>query len=343
MLTTIQTPPLTRPSGRDGGALRPLAATTPTLLTRLWQADRLLTGTGLLLLAVLVPSLVGLWVDPRLITGAPAWLKPSKFAFSTAVYSLTLAWVFTYLRGWIRTRRIVGRTTAAVMLLEVGLIDLQAWRGTTSHFNVGTPLDAIIFSVMGLAILVQTLTSIAVAVALWRQAFANRALGWALRLGMTITIIGALSGGLMTGPTAAQLQEARTSGRLAVAGGHTVGAADGGSGLPGAGWSIEHGDLRVPHFLGLHALQVLPLLTLLLRRRVEAVRVRMILVAGGGYAMLFAILMWQALRGQPLIHPDALSIGVFSAWAALTLGAAAIVARPVLLRSAHGDARVRWP
>ena len=82
---------------------------------------------------------------PRIITGVPAWLKPSKFAISTAVYSLTLAWVFMYLRDWPRTRRIVGRTTAAVVLLEVGLIDLQAWRGTTSHFNAGTPLDAVDF------------------------------------------------------------------------------------------------------------------------------------------------------------------------------------------------------
>ena len=201
----------------------------------------------------------------------PAWLKPAKFAFSTAVYSLTLAWVFIYLREWPRTRRIVGRTTAAVVvLLEVGLIDLQAWRGTTSHFNVGTPLDAIIFSIMGLAIVLQTLASIAVAVALWRQTFANRALGWALRLGMTITIVGALSGGLMTGPTAAQLQEARATHRLTVAGAHTVGATRRRTRTAGVtGWSVEHGDLRVPHFLGLHALQVLPLLTLLLRRRTE--------------------------------------------------------------------------
>ena len=39
-------------------------------------------------------ALVGMLVDPRIITGAPAWLKPFKFAISTAIYSLTLAWIF---------------------------------------------------------------------------------------------------------------------------------------------------------------------------------------------------------------------------------------------------------
>ena len=62
---------------------------------------------------------------------------------------------------------------------------------------------------MGLAIVVQTLVDVAVAVALWRQRFADRAMGWALRLGMTITIVGALTGGLMTRPTTRAARTAR--------------------------------------------------------------------------------------------------------------------------------------
>jgi hypothetical protein len=287
------------------------------------------------LLAVLVPSLLGVWLDPRLITGVPRWLKPAKFAASTAVYSLTLAWVFIYLREWTRTRRLVGWITATVLLLEVGLIDLQAWRGTTSHFNIGAPLDAIIFAAMGLAIFLQTFTSIAVAVALWRQPFEDRALGWALRMGMTLTIIGAFSAGLMVGPTQAQLQAARTTNELAVAGAHTVGGPDGGPGLAGTGWSLEHGDLRVAHFVGLHALQVLPLVLLGLRRRTAPARTRMMLAAAGSYALLFIVLLWQALRGQPLVHPDALTAGMFSGWIVLTLFATALAARSAAPNSAY--------
>ena len=202
------------------------------------------------------------------------------------IFSLTLAWIFRYLPDWTRTRRVVGWSTASIFVLEVAIIAAQAWRGTTSHFNVGTPLDATLFSIMGGAIVLQTLASVAVAVALWRQRFAHEALGWALRLGMTLTIIGAASGGLMTRPTDAQLADARAGLGMAIAGAHTVGAPDGGPGLPGTGWSVEHGDLRVPHFLGLHAVQVLPLLTLLVGRRLswpDVARVRLVIVAGTSY------------------------------------------------------------
>src|SRR5687767_14661093 len=145
-------------------------------IDRLWRSDRPLTAVGLLMLGALAASLAGIWLDPTMITGAPAWLKPAKFAASIAIYSLTLAWVFAYLPDWPRTRRIVGWTTAVVLVLELIIIDVQAWRGTSSHFNVGTLLDGVLFTVMGAAITVQTLTSVAVAVALWRQPFVDRAL-----------------------------------------------------------------------------------------------------------------------------------------------------------------------
>ena len=314
-----------------------LVGATQQGLSRLWRADRTLTVAALLMLGALAVFVAGLAMDPRVITGAPAWLKPAKFAISTAVYMFTLAWVFTYLSEWPRLRRLVGRATAAIFILEVTIIALQAWRGTTSHFNVSTPLNAALFAVMGSAIVVQTLVSASVAVVLWRQTFQDRALGWALRLGMVITIAGASLGGLMTRPTEAQRQEIATTHEVSIVGAHTVGAPDGGPGLPGTGWSVEHGDLRVPHFIGLHALQVLPVITLLLwRRRIEDVRrVRLMLVAGGSYAAVFSILIWQALRGQAFIAPDAFTLAALGLWIALTAG---LVVWPFRTRSTTPDA-----
>ena len=308
-----------------------------TAIATLWAGSPVLTGTGLMMAVVLVASLIGMIVDPRIITGAPAWLKPVKFAVSTTIYMLTLAWIFTLLHEWRRTRRVVGWVTAVILVLEVAIIDTQAWRGTTSHFNISTILDGVLFSIMGLSIVLQTLTSVAVALALWRQSFADRALAWALRFGMVITILGASTGGLMTRPTAAQLEGARTTGRMAIAGAHTVGAPDGGPGLPGTGWSVQHGDLRVPHFLGLHAMQLLPLVALTLRRRrsLETRRVRLVLVAVSSYSALFVILLWQALRGQSLAQPDGATIAALGAWAILSAGTAWLIASRRAVSSSH--------
>ena len=269
---------------------------------------------------VAIASLVGIVVDPRVITGVPAWLKPFKFAISTSIYSFTLAWVFGWLADWPRVRRVVGWTTAIVFVLEVSIIDAQAWRGTTSHFNAATILDRTLFIIMGTAIVLQTIVSVAVAVALWRQRFDDRPLGWALRLGMTLTIIGALTGGLMTRPTQQQLEAARARAPMTTVGAHTVGAADGGPGIPVTAWSSRHGDVRVPHFVGLHALQALAFVAIALRlwRRPDDVRVKVVLAASASYAALFVLLLLQALQGRSITSTDPVTLTAFGAWAALT-------------------------
>ena len=111
-------------------------------LGELWRTDKPLTAVGLLMLGELAVALVLMLIDPRVVMGAPAWLKPAKFGASTAIYCLTLAWMFRYLPEWPRMRRIVSLTTSLVFLLEIPIVVVQAWRGTTSHFNVSTPFDA---------------------------------------------------------------------------------------------------------------------------------------------------------------------------------------------------------
>jgi hypothetical protein len=294
-----------------------------TTTKMLWESDRRLTAVGVLMAALLAATGVALLVDPRQITGAPAWMKPAKFAASIGIYTLTLAWVFTYLREWTATRRVVSWITAVTLVLEIIIIDVQAWRGTTSHFNVGTTLDGVLFTTMGIAIVVQTISAVAVAAALWRQRFADPAIGWALRLGMTITIVGAMTGGLMTLPTREQLANERAGNRMTISGAHTVGAPDGGPGLPGTGWSRDHGDLRVAHFLGLHALQILPLATLVFARRgwQDIQRIRMVWAISASHVSLFALLLWQALRGQSVTAPDAVMMTALALWAVLTASA----------------------
>lgn len=297
--------------------------TTPSSIwRRLRDADPLLTWTGTAMLVVLGLTALGLVLDPRTIGGAPAWLKPAKFAASTALYSFTLAWLLDWITGRPRLRRVASRLTAVVFVLEVGLISLQAARGVTSHFNGATLLDATIYTTMGAAIVVQSVTMLAVVWALFRERFDDGSIGWALRLGMLISVVGAFTGGLMTRPTEAQLADAQRTGQMLVAGAHTVGAPDGGPGLPVTGWSRDHGDLRVAHFLGLHAMQLLPAFAFLplVRRQTRIVRTRLVRAAAVGYAALFVLLVWQALRGQSVAAPDDPMIVALFVWAVTIIG-----------------------
>jgi hypothetical protein len=141
-------------------------------------------------------------------------------------------------------------------------------------------------------------------------------MGWSLRLGALICVLGAASGGFMVGPTAQQRQAFAAHEKVTAIGGHTVDASDGGEGIPGVGWSLHHGDLRVPHFFGLHALQILPFLGWLVSRKRKSTR--LIFTAAASYLAFIGILVWQALRRQSIVEPDANTFIAFAIWAVVT-------------------------
>ncbi len=290
-----------------------------------------LTVLGFIMAADLVFCMLGLVVDRRVITGAPAWLKPAKFALSTMIACWSFAYCIASITIWPRLARALDILLAAGLFLEIALIDMQAARGTISHFNNGTHFDAMVYAVMGLSIACIWLSMLLLTIVLFRQPFAGSAWGWSLRLGMVLALFGTGSGGLMTMPSSRQLAEAHATGRMPIVGAHTVGAPDGGRGLPVTGWSVEHGDLRIAHFIGMHGLQVLPLLAWWIARRRAPVDARtqrnLVFAAATSYLALFLLLLWQAFRGQPIVQPDRLTVESFALWLMLTAVAVVIFKR----------------
>ena len=270
----------------------------------------------------------GLVVDRRVITGAPAWLKPAKFALSTMIATWSFAFCIARRRIWPRVTRALDLALAVGLAIEIALIDMQAARGTTSHFNVSTSLDGTVWAVMGVSILCIWLGMLLLTVVLFRQPYASSAWGWSLRLGMVLALIGTGSGGLMTLPNSQQLAEAHASGRLPIVGAHTVGAPDGGPGT--AGYRLERRSWRSAGcaFLGMHGLQVLPLLAWWIGRRRFAgddrTQRNLIFAVAVSYLALFGLILWQAFRGQSIARPDSLSLASFTAWLVLTAGAVVV-------------------
>lgn len=270
-----------------------------------------------------VVSAVGVFADERVLVGAPIWLKPFKFSVSLALYGLTLAWLLSLLRRRSRIAEWAGTVVVAMGVAEMIVIVGQVLRGTTSHYNATSPLNATLWQLMGTAIMVLFIAHLVLGVVVLRQPVAERASRYAIGLGLGLTALGMLVAIPMLLPGQAPAVEG-------IAGAHSVGVPDGGPGLPLVGWSTTGGDLRIGHFVGLHAVQVLPILAILLGRlfgnRLDGVtRARLLLVAGGAYGGLTILLTWQALRGQPLLRPDALTLGVAAALVVATVAAAALV------------------
>lgn len=280
-----------------------------TLLHRIRTGSAPLAGVALLMMVTAIVSVVGLVADPRTVTGMPVWIKPLKFGLSVTIYTATLAWMCSYITVKRRLARRASWVSAVCLVLEIAWVDIQAARGVTSHFNNTTVADSAIFGLMGLIILIVWVAGICICVALFREPFTDRAWGWSLRLGLAISLAGAAAGGAMLGPNSAQLEELRAGRHVEAVGAHTVGAPDGGPGVPMLGWSTEHGDLRVPHFFGMHAAQVLPFLAWLFRGRRS---MRSVFVMAAGYLMFTLILAWQAATGHSFFGPDPFTLAALA-------------------------------
>lgn len=258
------------------------------------------------------------FIDGRTVLGQTVWLKPLKFAISFVAYAGALAWMLGQLPE--RALRRTGWVIVVTSVIEMIIITGQAARGVRSHFNLDEGvLDAVLFEIMGGTIVVLYIGTVLVAARFLRTPDLNPAHALAIRLGLLLSVLG-MSVGIV----------------MVVVGAHAVGVPDGGPGLPLVGWSTAGGDLRIAHFVGLHGLQLLPLVAatlLILADRLgpggrldDRARQQVVALVAAAWAGLVILLTWQALRGQPLLAPDLLTIG---AYALVVLGCAVAAKRIV--------------
>jgi hypothetical protein len=254
-------------------------------LTVLHRANPTLSWAGWVNVGLAVAALALLPFDHRVVTGALVWIKPLKFALSIIAFTWTLAWLLADLPPAAqRSVRRLSWGVALSMVVEMGAIFIQAARGTTSHYNNQSAFDGVLFGLMGVFILVNTLMTAWALYLVWRhRPHGPAGYVWGMRLGVLLFLVGSVLGGVMI-----RLNQ------------HTVGAPDGGAGLPGLGWSTRAGDLRTAHFLGMHALQVVPLLGWALSQWVPRRAVLLTWVGAALYALAVGGLYVLAMAGRPL-------------------------------------------
>ncbi|MFD2935623.1 hypothetical protein [Spirosoma flavum] len=250
------------------------------LLTSIQSRNATLYQLGWLCVAAVLICTVMALTTPTQVLGINAYIKPIKFLASTAILCWTMAWYMAELpqKGSVRA---YSWMFVVVFIIELGIIIWQASRGKLSHFNISTPTDGLLFSLMGVAITVFTVWTAYIGFLFFRldTATISSAYLWGIRLGILLFVVFAFEGFMMVSHL-----------------GHTVGAPDGGPGLPVLNWSTRYGDLRVAHFFGMHALQLIPLFGYYIARQP-----RHVIILSAVYFILVTGLLMQALAGKPLI------------------------------------------
>jgi hypothetical protein len=245
------------------------------------QRDAALYYFGWVCLLLTAAFIVLSYTGSLRVNGVNAWHKPIKFGLSIATYSWTMAWVVRYLPEF----NVTAYNVINIILLgfEIVYIGWQAARGQMSHYNVSTKFYSFMYTLMAVASSAATLYTAYVGVLFFLGDFPALPVYylWSIRLGIILFVVFAFEGAMM-------------GSRMR----HTIGGPDDqGKGLPFLNWSKKFGDGRVAHFIGMHALQVLPLLSFyVLKNTTLTILVALL------YGLLATLTLVQALKGRPLVR-----------------------------------------
>lgn len=244
---------------------------SPTLT---WQAMALVLG--------FILCFVLQFIDARALNGANVWLKPGKFFLSMSVHFLTISWALSLLPQQQRKSRVVSwsvMTVSVAAWTELIYIALQASRGEASHFNVATPLTAALYAVMAIFAILLVVAPAIVGINIWR-AVRNDLWAQSVAIGFCLAAFLTIGVGMTLGGNS----------------GHWIGGdLNDATGLPIFKWSTTGGDLRVSHFISLHAMQIVPFAAFS-RRRSVVWGVAIVLT------IATALTFFQALSGTPFLR-----------------------------------------
>jgi hypothetical protein len=219
------------------------------------------------------------------VLGINAVIKPIKFALSIWILSWSMAFILNYV---IDKRNVKIYSWVAVVCLgfEQVAITFQAMRGQQSHFNKTDVFGIILYSMMGIFILTVTLWTAYITYIFFKQKVyeLHPTIVIGIKFGLIYFIIFSLFGGYISG-----LQ------------GHTVGAVDGGAGVPFLNWSTAFGDLRIAHFFGMHSLQLLPLVGIVASKYFGEKSKQIVVLFSLLYLCFIIFVMVQGLQGQAFI------------------------------------------
>lgn len=227
-------------------------------------------------------------VNTTQVLGINSMIKPIKFSLSIWIYAWTMAYLLFYVNNQSAVRK-YSILAGFVMVFENSVITVQAFRGKLSHFNQTEIIGGILYAVMGILIVWLTIATLVLAIRFIRQKnyTINNTFALSIKIGLIMFVIFSFLGGYMSGINS-----------------HNVGGEIGGEGLELVNWSTIFGDLRVAHFFGIHALQLIPIFGYFISQNIDNQSKSRQLVWGFSvvYFLFVVFTAVQALQGKPFIN-----------------------------------------
>lgn len=257
----------------------------------LYRDEPVLLFAAAILAAMMLPAFFAYLVETRTFNGINVWIKPLKFMSSATIFLATLAIFMPYLDRTDRARKSVNTAVwiiSVFLILEIVYITFRASRAEASHFNRENMLGIVLYAWMGITILIATVLSgwIGWLILKGKDKIASPELRHAIGVGLVLgTALGSMTAIYMSTQT-----------------GHWVGGVRSDAG--GSfffGWSQAGGDLRVAHFIGLHAMQGIPLIGWLVSRYAPANIRSIVILAAIFWTIATVAAFVQALMGRPFL------------------------------------------
>ena len=221
--------------------------------------------------------------------------KPALFGISAGMTVWSIMWILTQLAPRRGDQRLASLLSVG-LLLEVGLITLQQWRGVSSHFNRTTPLNSLIETIMlGLILLVTA----GIAWLCWRSRWLRpmaKSQAIAIRAGLWLLLVACGLGMLVT-----------IAGEINLA-----------QGRPPEIWGLA-GVLKYPHGAVLHAVQTLPFLSFLMQKFRVRFSIGLMRSAVTAHLLFLGHALWQTFLGRARMDVDATSRTLLAASVLLLL------------------------
>ncbi len=304
-------------------------------LAAMWRLNPGMFLLAIISLLSLCLSLIGLCNEHTIIQGENAWIKPLKFSLSFVLYAGSLIFISQYLSASKKFLKITSNVALLGAVAELAAIISQSMLAPLAGLPIMAGVETMLWYAVKISIMPVAFAVIAMLWMLLKEKHLPPILGSSICWGTVLAIVGFIPGFLLLLPDS--MQHAFTN---QDAYGQLIAHASASSRIPYLGWSKVVGDLRVAHFFGLHALQILPLIGYgitkgfvdlsVLRQKV------LVSISGFTYFAFIILLTFQALRGESVFSPGHQSLLAALTITAIASAAVALTVMPIRIpRAAH--------